>query len=448
MNPNRVRTLKKEHLSKGPVLYWMSRDQRVSDNWALLYAQALAMETSSPLSVVFTLSSTFLDASWRHYAFMLKGLRQVEKALSEKGIPFQLLLCDPPEGMYNFINTHRVAALVTDFDPLKIKREWKRQLLEKVTIPVYEVDTHNIVPAWIVSDKQEYAARTIRPRIHRVLDDYLEPVPRLVTHPYNNVDDLVNIQWKSIESGLTIDRSVQEVHWIQPGERAAETMLDEFISERLHGYNIKRNDPNLNGQSNLSPYLHFGQLSAQRVAWDVSHSDAPEEDVQAFIEELVVRRELSDNWCFYNHDYDTFKGFPNWAQITLNDHRADPRNYLYTLEQFEQASTHNPLWNAAQIEMVKTGKMHGYMRMFWAKKILEWSSSPEEALQIAITLNDTYSLDGRDPNGYAGIAWSIGGVHDQAWRERDIFGKIRYMNTNGCKRKFDIKRYIITADNL
>ena len=189
-----------------------------------------------------------------------------------------------------------------------------------------------------------------------------------------------------------------------------------------------RNDPLKNGQSGLSPYLHFGQIAAQRVALEVMGSAGPTDARKAFLEELIVRRELSDNFCFYNPRYDRVDGFPAWARATLDRHRRDPRDYLYTPEQFEQARTHDDLWNAAQREMVRTGKMHGYLRMYWAKKILEWTPSPEEALKIAITLNDRYELDGRDPNGYAGIAWSLGGVHDRPWGERKVFGMIRYMS--------------------
>ncbi len=160
------------------------------------------------------------------------------------------------------------------------------------------------------------------------------------------------------------------------------------------------------------------------------------------MEELIVRRELSDNFCFYNSDYDQFSGFPEWAQKTLNEHRGDKREFIYSLEQFEHGKTHDDLWNAAQLQMVLTGKMHGYMRMYWAKKILEWTGSPEDALEIAIHLNDKYELDGRDTNGYVGVAWSIGGVHDRAWQERPVFGKIRYMSYAGCKRKFDVSTFI------
>ena len=226
-----------------------------------------------------------------------------------------------------------------------------------------------------------------------------------------------------------------------PGEIAAKNKLD-LLRDSLAGYDEFRNDPTKDALSNLSPYFHFGHISPQRVALGIKNSSLPEQDKNSFLEEMVVRRELSDNFCEYEPNYDYFEGFHDWAKKTLNEHRNDEREYLYPKEQFEHADTHDPLWNAAQNQMMNKGKMHGYMRMYWAKKILEWSPNPEEAMQVAIDLNDKYELDGRDPNGYAGIAWSIGGIHDRAWFERPVYGKIRYMNYNGCKSKFNVKRYI------
>ena len=218
--------------------------------------------------------------------------------------------------------------------------------------------------------------------------------------------------------------------------------MESFIAERLESYNTLRNDPTKNALSNLSPYLHFGQISAQRVVLEVEKAKSDPESKKAFLDEILVWKEIADNFCYYNPGYDRFESFPDWAKKSLNAHRHDRRTYIYTLEEFEAGKTHDPLWNASQMELLRTGKMHGYMRMYWAKKILEWSESPEKALEIAICLNDRYELDGRDPNGYAGIAWSIGGVHDRAWREREVIGKIRYMSYEGCKRKFDVKLYI------
>jgi len=215
--------------------------------------------------------------------------------------------------------------------------------------------------------------------------------------------------------------------------------LGNFLEHKLDGYERDRNDPNKDGQSGFSPYLHFGQISAQRIALEVLKSM---KDAGAFLEELIVRKELSDNFCNYNQHYDDMQGFPAWAKTSLSEHEKDRREYLYTLQELERARTHDDLWNAAQQEMLQTGKMHGYMRMYWAKKILEWTESPAAAQAAAIHQNDRYELDGRDPSGYTGIAWSLGGVHDRAWKERAIFGKVRYMNYNGAKSKFDVKAYI------
>jgi deoxyribodipyrimidine photo-lyase len=338
--------------------------------------------------------------------------------------------------------------MVTDFDPLRIKRKWKECVSANIETPFFEVDAHNIIPCWIASQKQEYGAYTIRPKIHRALDEYLEEFPELKIHPISWTKKAPKTDWEQIMSILTVDRSVPEVVWIQPGEREGQKALDTFIHGSLSRYNELRNDPNEDGQSHLSPYLHFGHLSAQRVALEVMRAHIPDNLKDAFLEELIVRRELSDNFCFYNPEYDRFDGFPEWARKTLGKHRKDPRPYIYSRDQFEFGQTHDDLWNAAQMEMVKRGKMHGYMRMYWAKKILEWSPSPETALETAIYLNDRYELDGRDPNGYTGIAWSIGGVHDRAWNERNVFGKVRYMSYNGCRSKFDIKKYIERINSL
>ena len=216
----------------------------------------------------------------------------------------------------------------------------------------------------------------------------------------------------------------------------------------MNGYSTRRNLPGEFGLSELSPYLHFGQLSAQRLALTVNASGAPEADKEAYIEELLVRRELSDNYCLHNLRYDSLAGAPGWAQISLAKHSVDRREFIYSRQQLEQAKTHDPLWNAAQQEMLKRGKMHGYMRMYWAKKILEWTLDPSEALTNARYLNDRYFVDGRDPNGYVGLLWAIGGLHDRPWFEREIFGQVRYMNFNGAKRKFDVDKYIAYVEAL
>ena len=443
INNKRVRLLNKENFGEGPVVYWMSRDQRVNDNWALLHALALASERKRKVMVVFALTGEFPGAYLRHYDFMLRGLMEVEKRLCEKNIDFRLLTGRPPETLGQFLAQIRAGALVGDFDPLRIKKLWKKELLARISIPFYEVDAHNIIPCFHASGKQEFAAYTFRPKVRRQFDEFIEEFPGVQALPDKGRAVLATDWNKVMEwTSSNVDPGAGRLDQPLPGENAAGRMLEIFINENISRYHKERNDPNSGVVSNLSPYLHFGHISAQAVAIEILKKFPADPGAEAFLEELVVRRELSDNFCHYNPHYDSFEGFPDWAQKTLNLHRRDEREFIYTGEQFETARTHDPLWNAAQLEMVNTGKMHGYMRMYWAKKILEWSAAPEDALGTAIYLNDKYELDGRDPNGYTGCAWSIGGVHDRAWAGRQVYGKIRYMNERGAQRKFDTRRYI------
>jgi deoxyribodipyrimidine photo-lyase len=441
MIDKRARTLKDGQKKPGPVLYWMSRDQRVRDNWALLFAQELALTSQVPLVVCFCLVPQFLKAAFRQFGFMIRGLAEVEKKLAALHIPFLLRTGSPDQELPELVKRLEAGALVTDFDPLRIKRAWKKAVAQKLTIPLHEVDAHNIVPCWLASPKQEWAAYSFRPKVRRALPEFLSDLPELQDHP-SKPGKQGPTPWDKLLQNHPADRTVPEVDWLKPGEDEARRMLRHFVEHKLAWYDRDRNDPTKDGQSNLSPYLHFGQLSAQRVALEVIRAKVPQEAKDAFLEELIVRRELSDNFCFYNDNYDNFSGFPEWARTSLNARRRDEREYVYSLEDFDRARTHDDAWNAAQREMVLTGKMHGYMRMYWAKKILEWTASPEQALEIAIYLNDRYELDGRDPNGYVGIAWSIGGVHDRAWKERPVFGKIRYMSRGGLKSKFPVEDYV------
>ncbi len=442
VNPKRIRLLQKGEFKKGPIVYWMSRDQRLHDNWAVYFAQQLANEKKENFCIVFCLVPNFLEATIRQYGFMLKGLQELEEEAGKYNIPFFLLTGNPENEIPKFIKEKNISNLISDFDPLKIKRIWKRNVARKIDIPFYEVDAHNIVPCLHVSSKLEFAAYTIRPKINKNLLEFLDDYPELKKQKKSESLASSRIDLEIIKSNLKINFDVKEVDWIKPGSNQALKMLEDFLNNKFENYSEERNDPNKNAQSNLSPYLHFGQISSQRVAIEIKLLNGNPESEKSFLEELIIRKELSDNFCYYNPDYDNFNGIHQWAQKTLNEHRNDKREYVYSLKEFEEAKTHESLWNAAQKELVFKGKMHGYMRMYWAKKILEWSSSPEVALKIAIYLNDKYELDGRDPNGYVGCAWAIGGVHDRAWVERKIFGKIRFMNLNGAKRKFDVDTYI------
>tara|TARA_B100000686_G_scaffold111291_1_gene118595 strand:+ start:53159 stop:54496 length:1338 start_codon:yes stop_codon:yes gene_type:complete len=437
---DRVRILKNGNFSGTSVLYWLNRDKRLRDNWALLFSQKIAIKNKVPLIVCFQYIGEFPTSNIRQYGFLFKGMEELEKELRKLNINFFLLRGKAQYVIPKLIEKQSVGAIITDYTPIKIYRKRLNQVLGKVNIPVYQVDTHNIVPCWVSSDKKEYAAYTIRKKIQRNLDFFLTDIPQIINHPYGQVNQQI-IKWEKILSNLNVDNTIEEISWMIPGENAAAERL-RLLKINLDGYHHNRNDPTIDALSNLSPYFHFGHISPQRVAWEIKTSSLHDRDKDSFLEELIIRRELSDNFCEYETNYDYFEGFHSWAQKTLNAHRNDEREFLYSVEQFESGETHDPLWNAAQNQMINTGKMHGYMRMYWAKKILEWSSSPELAIQTAIDLNDKYELDGRDPNGYTGIAWSIGGVHDRAWYERPIYGKIRYMNYNGCKNKFDIKLYI------
>jgi len=429
----------------GGVVYWMSRDQRVRDNWALLHARDLALKQKKPLHVAFCLLPTFLGATLRQFSHMLAGLAEVEESLRTLKVPFVMLRGQPRDTLPGYVAEHGLSAVVTDYSPLRISKLWKGQVGEALgSVPLIEVDAHNIVPVWVASDKQEVGARTLRPRIHKHLPRYLTDFPEFTAYPHPLSALPPPVDWAAALESLEVDTTVGRCEWCKPGEKEAMQTLMNFVAGgRLKRFEKQRNDPTIEALSNLSPYLHFGQIASQRAALYVKeHGKSHSGSVASFIEEMVVRKELSDNYCHYQPQYDSLLGGAQWAQDSLQKHATDPREYLYSQEELEQGLTHDDLWNAAQLQMVEEGKMHGFLRMYWAKKILEWTISPEEALRIAIYLNDRFQLDGRDPSGYVGCMWSIVGVHDMGWAERPIFGKIRFMNYAGCKRKFKIAEFV------
>lgn len=445
MNSERIRKLNTFEPTKGPVLYWMNRDMRIEDNWALFFAQQVAKQREAPLMIVYNLDPTFLGGRRRQLEFKKEILRELEIRCQEKNIAFTVLIeHETVQSLVRFCVTHEVGAVVTDMSPLRLQQAWVRELQSSLKVAFYQVDTHNCIPVWIASQKQEFGAYTIRPKIQKLLPTYLEEFPDIEQHPYTLTTPL-SVPWADIEALCIEAEETPEYQYLfHGGSHEAWRILQKFMKERLPTYHEKRNDPNEVALSDLSPYLHYGCIAPARIALEVQKNPAPEEAKAAFLEELIVRRELSDNFCYYNAQYDSPLGYPQWAQKTHALHKEDLREYTYGLETFETGTTHDPLWNACQKEMLLTGKMHGYMRMYWAKKILEWTPSVAVAHEYALLLNDRYELDGRDPNGYVGIAWALGGVHDRAWVERDIFGQIRYMNYNGCKRKFDVDAYCAT----
>ncbi|PSS04092.1 Deoxyribodipyrimidine photo-lyase [Actinidia chinensis var. chinensis] len=445
----RIRVLKEgsgpSDRAVGPVVYWMFRDQRLNDNWALIHAVDQANKANVPVAVAFNLFDQFLGAKARQLGFMLRGLQQLHRD------------GEAVETIPNFIKECGASLLVTDFSPLREVRGWKEEICKRVgdLVSIHEVDAHNIVPLWVASEKLEYSARTIRGKINKLLPEYLIDFPKL--GPPNRKWPTSNhsVDWENLITAVVRKGAeVPELEWCEPGEHAAREVLmgskNGFLTKRLKNYSTDRNNPlKPKALSGLSPYLHFGQISVQRCALEARNvKKLCPKAVDTFLEELIVRRELADNFCFYQPQYDSLQGAWEWARKTLMDHASDKREHIYSREQLEKAQTADPLWNASQLEMVHYGKMHGFMRMYWAKKILEWTSGPEDALAISIYLNDKYEIDGRDPNGYVGCMWSICGVHDQGWQERPVFGKIRYMNYAGCKRKFDVDGYIAYVKRL
>ncbi len=428
------------------VLYWMQAAQRAEWNHALEYAIEKANERNVPVVVGFGLTADFPEANTRHYRFMLEGLRQVEEDLAGRGIRFVIRAQSPVKSIPQLAKN--ACLVVVDEGYLRVQRHWREEVADAVQCPLIEIETNLIVPVEMAAEKENFSAGTFRPRIRRKLDVYLVPLKhRKVRIPSLELAfeglDLSDVD-KVIKS-LKVDQSVGPAPGFVGGSDQAKRRLEDFIGGKLDGYDSRRNDPNIDGTSGLSPYLHFGQISPLQIALEVGEMRSPGKD--AFLEELIVRRELSFNFVYYNREYDRYECLPPWARRTLDFHRRDKREYVYGLEEFETAKTHDPYWNAAQKEMTLTGKMHGYMRMYWGKKILEWSESPLEGFRIALALNNKYELDGRDPNGFAGVAWCFG-KHDRAWAERSVFGKVRYMNAAGLKRKFDPDAYVRKVEDL
>jgi len=428
------------------VLYWMQASQRVDYNHALVYAIERANELNLSVVVYFGLTDDYPMANWRHYQFMLEGLQEVQRELKTRGIPMVVRRESPEKGVIKLCKD--AALLVMDRGYLKVQRRWRAQVAKKVKVSCVQVESECVVPIETASDKQEYAAATLRPKIHRQLKKFLKPLRMPKAKKSGMRLSFEGIALDDVEkvlATLKIDRSVRPAPVFIGGTSEARKRLHTFIRMRLADYDQARNDPNVDGTSDLSPYLHFGQISPVRIALELSKRRG--KGVAAFLEELIVRRELAMNFVYFNRDYDTIKSLPNWAAKTLKKHERDKRPYRYSRAQLEQAKTHDPYWNAAQLQMVHAGKMHGYMRMYWGKKILEWTKSPRVAWQRALYLNDTYELDGRDPNGYTGVAWCFG-VHDRPWQERPIFGMVRYMNDAGLRRKFDADSYVRKVEEM
>ncbi len=450
IQPERIRALNKKDVRKGRyVLYWMQQAQRAEWNHALEHAVRRANEIGLPLLAVFAITQRFPGANERHYAFMLGGLRETQRSLRRRGVRLLVRLAPPLDAVQ--VLAADAALVVTDCGYLRVQRRWRRKLAQRIACRFEQVETDVVVPVETVSAKEEYAARTIRPKIHERLERFLTPVEQTALErdcldlP---ADSVALADVPALLQSMRINRDAAPAGAFRPGAAEAKRLLDQFVSEKLASYDERRNDPNCDFTSHMSPYLHFGQISPLYVALRVRQAKgAGQANIDAYLEELIVRRELSMNFCRYNRRYEEFDCLPEWAQETLRDHADDEREHSYAPAQLEAAETHDPYWNAAQREMVLRGKMHSYMRMYWGKKLLEWVPDPRRAHWLALELNDRYELDGRDPNGFAGVAWCFG-KHDQAWGERRVFGKVRYMSAGGLERKFDIHAYVRQIEEL
>jgi deoxyribodipyrimidine photo-lyase len=429
------------------VVYWMQRAQRALDNPALEIAVQAANLLNKPCVVFLAPVPFYPHANLRHYRFLNQGIPAIAEGLKKRGIGF-VLRRYPDHHLLKFCAEVRASLVIGDENPMREPEQWRETVTAQIGVPFWTVDTDVIVPSKLLL-KEQYGAYTARPVIRRLLPEFLQPVgntrAKVDWHPPRRMKSLTSDA--DITEGWELDRSVGPVNNIVGGTDQALKRLKSFVRNELANYPVDRNKPEHDGTSQLSAYLHFGHVGPHTVALAIQKADAPQAAKEAFLEQLIVRRELAINFVRFNPDYDNFEAGTSWAHQSLAEHAADPRK-IYSERQLEDAQTHDPLWNASQVQMVKTGFMHNYMRMYWAKKILEWSKTPARAYQMAVYLNDKYELDGRDPNGYAGIAWAIVGKHDRPWFERPIFGKIRYMSSNSTSKKFDSKRYIRQMEAL
>lgn len=435
------------------VLYLMQQSQRTGFNPALEVAVEEANRLGCPVLVCFGLldgAGGFPQANARHYAFMLQGLAEVKAELSRRGIGFLVRKASPADLARDLAG--RAALIVLDRGYLAIQKRWYREIGDAGGTRVVQAEGDVVVPVETASGKHEYAARTLRPKLHGLMDDFIAPLAqRTVEHRADGLrltDGLAVGDPDALLADLTLDRAVAPVRRFVGGQSEARRRLDAYLAGPFSAYGTDRNRPEANAASHMSPYLHFGQISPVEIALAVRAAKAGgAEDKTSYLEELIVRRELAMNHVHYAEGYDTYEGaLPDWARKTLAEHAGDPRPYDYSETELAEGRTHDRHWNAAQAEMRETGYMHNHLRMYWGKKILEWSPSPQEGFARTLRLNNRYFLDGRDANSFTNVAW-VYGLHDRPWARRKVFGTIRYQSENSL-RKFDAKAYLATVDRL
>ena len=428
------------------VVYWMQRAMRVIENPALDAAVEAGNLLGLPVVIYFGVIPNYPNANLRHYHFMQQGLRDVAEDAAERGVGF--VVRRAPDTLEGFLEEVAAALLVGDENPCREPERWRQVLARKLRIPYWTVDADVVVPSRVF-DRSFVLLHHFRPKLKAELPKYLldeaEPVPR----PEREfTQKIVSFDLSGdITVGFNkLDRAVGPVDSFTGGTRSALKRLGEFVCEGLKNYDEARNHPETRGTSRLSPYLHFGNIGpltiARAVRGAMEKGTVSAAGGERFLEQLIGWRELSVLFVRHEPNYDNWECAAPWARKSLLEHAGDARPNKYTFDQLERAETHDDLWNAAQREMVTTGWMHNYMRMYWAKKILEWAPEPATAFDWAVTLNDRYELDGRDPNGYAGIAWAIVGRHDRPWFNRPVFGLVRTMTGNSTAKKFDARAYI------
>lgn len=426
------------------VFYWMQSAQRTIDNHALDFAIRYANRLECPLLVGFVVMPDFPNANKRHFTFMLEGISETAEALHALGAKFELVVGQVALEVQRWSENAKSVVFDMGYNPFE--RSIRETLLHKIDKEVFVIDTNLVVPVHFAYPKEAYAAYAIRPSIMRKVDAFLQGTTHVdVNARYDGPPMVLDIEGL-IGGALSHLEDIPASSRFKGGQSEALSLLSLFLDEKLRHYERDASNPGADGCSSLSPYLHFGQISPVTIASRALSTGFP---CDAFIEQLIVRRELAYNYIHFAGN--TFRSLketlPGWAYDTLSVHRQDPRETLYTLDTLERAETHDPYWNAAQREMVLTGHMHNTMRMYWGKKVIEWTESPEAALEILLYLNDKYELDGRDPNGYAGILWCFG-KHDRPWQERPVFGKIRYMNAAGLLKKYDMAQYLKRVEAL
>lgn len=426
------------------VLYMMQSSQRIEENPALNFAIEKANELNLPLLTAFALMPSYPNANIRHYSFMIDGLIELHKDFLDRGLSFSIF-----SGSYEEIClmlSKEAAMIVTDLGYMPFQKQMREDVARSCAKTFIAVESDVVVPIETASSKKEPYAMTIRPKIIKQLAIFLKK------HPLANLKNKKNLNLfkecldinkpNNLFKLLKCPNEPGASTILRGGRREALKKLNKFIEEKLPFYD-RRSDPGYDFSSGLSPYLHFGQISPVEIALAVMDArHVPINLKEKFLDELIVWRELSRNFFSFEERFDSLESLPLWAKEEIRKHSLDPRPKIYSLEYLENARTADKWWNLAQKELLHTGVMHNYMRMYWGKKIIEWTPSFKQALEILIYLNDKYAIDGRDPNGYASILWCFG-LHDRPFFERPIFGKIRYMNAAGLERKFEMEKYAL-----